>query len=142
MDVAGVYGTPTCTAINLRSNSTACAAIYCPATRCSLNSSSQLVGVFSGRSLARKSNSSLNYDPGVERYCLYRTNIYQIDRWWENQSDNVCGFLGSLAQSFGTTSLLVRTHSRKEWGTTLERCSHQPLGNGSQVVPLSSMTPI
>ena len=78
------YGTPTCTAIDIQNNSTAYAAIYGPASRCSVDSSSLLVGAFSGRSLALKSSGSLYYDPAVEQYCLYRTNIYQIGRWWEN----------------------------------------------------------
>jgi Tfp pilus assembly protein PilX len=79
-----IYGTPTCTAIDIKNSSTACAAIYGPAAQCSVDSSSDLVGVFSGRSLALKSSSSLAYDPAVEQYCLYRTSIYRIGRWWEN----------------------------------------------------------
>lgn len=79
-----IYGTATCAAINIKNNSIAYAAVYGPAAQCSLALSSLLVGVFSGRSLALKSSSSLYYDPAVEQYCLYRTNVYQIGRWWEN----------------------------------------------------------
>lgn len=78
------YGTPACTAIDIKNSSAAYAAIYGPAAQCSVDSSSLLVGAFSGRSLALQSSSSLYYDPAVEQYCLYRTNIYQIGRWWEN----------------------------------------------------------
>jgi len=79
-----IYGTPTCTTIDIKNSSTACAAIYGPAAQCSVNSSSELVGVFSGRSLALKSNSLLEYDPAVAQHCLYHTSIFQIGRWWEN----------------------------------------------------------
>ncbi|OHB66203.1 MAG: hypothetical protein A2Y76_10295 [Planctomycetes bacterium RBG_13_60_9] len=79
-----IYGTQTCTRIDIKSSSTACAAIYAPAAECSLNSSSVLAGVFSGKSLDLKSSSELHYDAAVDGHCLYGTNTYRIDRWWEN----------------------------------------------------------
>ena len=79
-----IYGTASCTSIDLDSNATAYAAIYAPAAKCSVNSSSTLVGVFSGRSLEIKSSSELRYDPGVGEHCRYGPTTYSIDRWWED----------------------------------------------------------
>jgi Tfp pilus assembly protein PilX len=79
-----IYGTPTCTSIDFSSSTTAYTAIYAPAAQCSLGSSSKLVGVFSGKSLALASSSTLYYDASVDGQCLFGTTTYSIDRWWEN----------------------------------------------------------
>ena len=78
-----IYGTSTCTKIDIGSNPTVYAALYAPAAECNLDSSTTVVGVFSGASLNLKS-SMFYYDPDVDGQCLYGTNTYSIDRWWEN----------------------------------------------------------
>jgi hypothetical protein len=79
-----IYGTSTCTSIDIGSSGTACAAIYAPAAKCSIGSSSTLVGVFSGKKLELSSSSELRYDAGVDGQCRFGATTYSIDRWWEN----------------------------------------------------------
>jgi hypothetical protein len=79
-----IYGTPTCTQITCTSSPDIYAAIYAPAANCTLNSSSLLVGVFSGNSLALSGASTLCYTEAVTEGCLYGTYTWRIDLWWEN----------------------------------------------------------
>jgi Tfp pilus assembly protein PilX len=79
-----IYGTPTCTRIDIEDSSVACAAIYAPAARCLLNSSSELIGVFAGESLELKSSSFVRYDEAVSVFFPYGLDTLEIDRWWED----------------------------------------------------------
>jgi hypothetical protein len=79
-----IYGTPTCTEITCTSSSDIYAAIYAPAADCTLNSSSQLVGSFAGKSLTLGDASTLYYTESVGDGCPYGPYTYRISRWWED----------------------------------------------------------
>jgi hypothetical protein len=79
-----IYGTPTCTEITCTSSSDIYAAIYAPAADCTLNSASQLVGTFAGKSLTLSDASKLYYTESVGDACPYGSYTYRISRWWED----------------------------------------------------------
>ncbi len=79
-----IYGTSTCTTIEVGSHATLYASIYAPAAAGTVDSSATLAGVYSGRSLALKGHSTLYYDGAANGQCRFGTNTYAIDRWWEN----------------------------------------------------------
>jgi len=80
-----IYGTPGSSEIGIKSNSIAYAAVYASNAMGIIDSGCQLTGVFSGGSLVVKSNSALNYEEAVKRYCLYGGGDIEIERWWEDE---------------------------------------------------------
>jgi len=85
-----IYGTPTCTHINIRNSGQFWGAIYAPSADLNITNSGTMYGSFIGNSFEMDNQGEFYYDTRLYNYDpTGGLSFFQIERWWERGDEGI-----------------------------------------------------